>query len=144
MRSAKPHELEQNAFHIMTAQLSESELKKWFPVPFQDVDDPWAAPEPSKGALVKLEAGEYVVLDYGKESNQLIVRVPATVDPSSFLASFFREVPLLRSRILWRRPGTRLPRNLAAKQVTVASRSKRYAQSHPERQPKSEAPKRKL
>ena len=143
MRSAKPQELKQSAFPIMTAQLSEAELVKWFPVAFQDIDDPWAAPEPSKGALVKLEAGEYVVLDYGKESNQLIVRIPANVDASSFLASFLREVPPLRSRILWRRPGTRLPRSVAAKQVTVASRLKRHSSVRSERQRKSQATKRK-
>ncbi len=120
MRSARPNELEQNAFPVMTARLSEAELMKWFPISFEDINDPWAAPEPSKGALVRLDAGEYVVLDYGKDSNQLTVRIPASLDASSFLASFFREVPLPHSRVLWRREGARLPRGVAAKQVTAA------------------------
>ena len=114
MRTAKPDELKETAFPVMTARLSETELGEWFPVSFEDVTDPWAAPEPSKGALVKLDAGEYVVLDYGRESEQLIVRIPANLDPSSFLASFFREVPMPRSRVLWHREGARMPRIVAA------------------------------
>jgi len=130
MRAARPAELKENAFPVMTARLSEAELQRWFPVSFQEVTDPWAAPEPSKGALVRLETGEYVVLDYGKDSNELTVRIPSQLNASSFLASFFREVPLPRSRVLWRRAGARLPRNIAAKQVTVrASRGSLDASS---------------
>jgi len=103
MRTARPAELKENAFPVMTARLSEAKLQKWFPVSFQEITDPWAAPEPSKGALVRLETGEHVVLDYGRDSNELIVRIPSQLDASSFLASFFREVPLPRSRVLWRR-----------------------------------------
>jgi hypothetical protein len=94
----------------MTAKLSESELTRWFPIFFQEISDPWAAPEPSKGALVRLDAGEYVVLDYGKDSNQLTVRIPLDLDASACLASLFREVPLPRSRVLWRRADARLPK----------------------------------
>lgn len=119
MRTAKPIELKENAFPVMTAKLSEVELTRWFPVAFQEISDPWAAPEPSKGALVKLDAGEYVVLDYGKDSKQLTVRIPSALDASACLASLFREVPLPRSRILWRRADVRLPRHLAAKSVVA-------------------------
>ncbi|HXA17631.1 MAG TPA: hypothetical protein VN380_11605 [Thermoanaerobaculia bacterium] len=129
MRTAKPNELKENAFPVMTARLSETELTKWFPISFQEIDDPWAAPEPSKGALVRLDAGEYVVLDYGKDSNQLTVRIPTALDASACLASLFREVPLPRSRILWRRPDVRLPKHIAARTavapaVTRSFRSK--------------------
>jgi hypothetical protein len=121
MRRAAPHELKESALPVMTARLSEAELGKWFPVSFDEITDPWAAPEPSLGALVSLAAGEHVVLDYGRESKQLIVRIPATLDATSFLASFFREVPMPRSRILWRREGTQLPRTVAAKQVALTA-----------------------
>ena len=80
----------------MTAGLTENELTEWFPISFQEIDDPWAAPEPSKGALVKLDAGEYIVLDYGKDSSQLTIRIPSGIDASECLASLFREVPLPR------------------------------------------------
>ena len=105
----------------MTAKLTEGELTDWFPVSFQEIDDPWAAPEPSKGALVKLDAGEYVVLDYGKDSSQLTVRIPSGIDASECLASLFREVPLPRSRVLWRRADARLPRHVAANTVVAPS-----------------------
>ena len=123
MRAAKPGELKENAFPVMTARISERELGQWFPVAFQEISDPLATPEPSKGALVKLEGGEYVVLYWGCDSEELTVRIPANVDPSTFLGSFFREVPLPRSRVSWRRPGARLPQVVAARRVT-ASRKK--------------------
>jgi hypothetical protein len=125
VRAANPDELKENAFPVMTAKLSEGELKKWFPISFQEISDPWAAPEPSKGALIKLEAGEYVVLDYGKDSSQLTVRIPSGIDASACLASLFREVPIPRSRVLWRRPDARLPRHVAAN--TVVARAPKSA-----------------
>jgi hypothetical protein len=94
----------------MTARLSEAELLEWLPVPFDDIDDPLATPEPSKGALIQLEDGAYVVVYYGKDSKQLTLEIPeATRDSSELVASFFDEVPLLLSRVLWHRPDTRLP-----------------------------------
>jgi hypothetical protein len=119
VRTAQPNELRENAFPVMTATLSEVELTKWFPVSFQEISDSWAAPEPSKGALIKLDAGEYVVLDYGKESRQLTVRIPGALDASACLASLFREAPIPRSRILWRRADVRLPKHIAARTVVA-------------------------
>ena len=133
MQTARPDELKENALPVMTARLSEAELLEWFPVSFEEITDPWAAPEPSKGALIRLESGEYVVLDYGKESNQLIVRIPQNVDPSRLLASFFREVPMPRSRVLWHRAGAKLPRNLAARRVAIRGSRSRNHSSRPKR-----------
>jgi hypothetical protein len=132
MRAAKPDELQEHALPVMTARISDAELAKWFPVAFETITDPWATPEPSKGALVKLDAGEYFVLYFGEDSKQLTLRIPPSVDASIFLMSFFREVPLPRSRVLWRRPGTRLPRTVAAQQVSAprtASRARAKASS---------------
>ena len=122
MRAASPDELRENAFPVMTARISEAELEHWFPVPFQEITDSWATLEPSRGALIKLNAGDYVVLYWGRDSEELTVRIPAHVEPSNFLAAFLSEVPIPRSRVSWRRPGTHLPRNVAAKQVSVRSR----------------------
>jgi len=110
LRTANPNELNEEAFPVITARLTETELTNWFPVSFQEISDPWAAPETSKGALIRLDAGEYLVLDYGKDSSQLTVRIPTALDASACLASLFREVPLPRSRILWRRPDVRMPK----------------------------------
>src|SRR5437879_2273032 len=123
MRVAAPDELNENAFPVMTAKLTEGELAEWFPISFQEISDPWAAPEPSKGALIKLDAGEYVVLDYGKDSSQLTVRIPSGLDASECLASLLREVPLPRSREVWRRSDARLQRNVAANTVVAPARA---------------------
>jgi len=110
MRRAGPQELTTRAYPVMTARISEAELDQWLPVPFDDIDDPLAAAEPSKGALVQLEAGSYIVVYYGKDSGQLFVEIPDTTrDSSALIADFFREVPLPISRVLWHRSDITLP-----------------------------------
>ena len=112
----------------MTARLNEAELLEWLPVPFDDIDDPLATPEPSKGALIQLENGAYVVVYYGKDSNQLILEIPeATRDSSELVASFFHEVPLPLSRVLWHRPDTELPATSDVPKTTEPIRAKRSA-----------------
>jgi hypothetical protein len=119
MRAAKPNELKTHAYPVIAAAISEKELAKWFPVPFQDITDPQEAAEPSKAALIKLDAGDYFVLYYGQLSNQLTLRIPTSVDASSFLSSLFREVPIPRARIVWRRQDAHLPKHIAAKTVVA-------------------------
>jgi hypothetical protein len=125
MRVAKPNELKSHAFPILTARVSESELTKWFPVRFQQIDDPQEAAEPSKAALIKLDTGDYFVLYYGEISKQLMLRIPETSDASAFLSALFREVPIPRTRILWRREGARLPRHIAANRVSAPTARRR-------------------
>jgi len=112
MRVAKPDELKSVAVPVMTARVSETELSEWFPIRFNDVNDPEATPEPSKGALLKLTSGPYFVVYWGELSKQLTLQIPRTTDASDFLAAFLREVPLPKSRILWRREDARLPRGV--------------------------------
>jgi hypothetical protein len=120
MRSAKPNELRSHAYPVLTAAISSSELSNWFPVPFHYLTDPQETPEPSKAAVIKLDAGQYFVLSYGELSNQLMLRIPTSSDASAFLQAFFREVPLPRARIVWRRQDARLPRTVAAKTVSLS------------------------
>jgi len=95
----------------MTAQITERELRKWMPVPFERIDDPWAVREPSKAALIQLGSGAYVVVWYGETSQQLLLEIPETgVDGTQVLVDFFGEVPLPRSRVLWHRPDVVLPK----------------------------------
>jgi hypothetical protein len=129
MRVAKPTELKTNAFPVLTARISDSELSKWFPVRFQHITDPQEAAEPSKAAVVKLDAGEYFVLYFGEISKQLTLRIPSATDATTFLGSLLREVPLPRGRILWRREDVQLPRRVAAKRVTTRS-SRRSSSAH--------------
>jgi hypothetical protein len=122
MRVAKPNELKTHALPVLTARISERELAKWFPVSFQHIDDPQEAPEPSKAALIKLDAGDYFVLYYGEISNQLTLRIPESTDGSAFLSALLREVPLPRTRIIWRREDARLSRQIAAYRLTAPRR----------------------
>lgn len=125
MRTAKPNELTTHAYPVLAAAISEAELSKWFPVSFHHITDPQEAAEPSKAALVKLDAGEYFVLYYGELSNQLMLRIPTSTNASEFLSSLFKEVPLPRGRIVWRRQDARLPRRVAAKTLTVSGTTPR-------------------
>lgn len=125
MRTARPTELKTHAYPVLTAAISEDELSRWFPVRFHHITDPQEAAEPSRAALIKLDSGHYFVLYYGELSNQLMLRIPTSTDGSAFLSSLFREVPLPRARIVWRRQDARLPRNVAAKTASISGRKAR-------------------
>ena len=127
MRAAKPNELTTHAYPVLAAAISEAELTKWFPVPFQHITDPEEAAEPSKAAVIKLDDGAHFVLFYGELSNQLTLRIPSSVDASGFLQSLFREVPLPRGRIVWRRRDARIPSHVAAKTVAAVPRKAAHA-----------------
>lgn len=122
MRSADPNELQTHAYPVMTAAISEAELTEWFPVRFQHVTDPQEAAEPSRAALVRLDTDECFALIYGELSNQIMLRIPTSVDAAAFMRSFFREVPLPTSRIIWRRQDAQLPRQVAANVVQAPRR----------------------
>ena len=124
MRAGKPHELTTEAFPVLTARVSEAALSKWFPVSFHHITDPQEAAEPSKAALIRLDAGDYFVLYWGELSKQLMLRIPSATNASRFLNALFREVPLPRTRIVWRRQDAKLPRHIAAKRVTTASKNR--------------------
>jgi len=129
MRAAKAKELRVNAFPVLTARVSGTELSKWFPVEFHDLTHPQEVPEPSKAALIKLDTGEYFVLFWGEISKQMMLRIPAATDASKFLDAFFKEVPLPRRRILWHRDDARLPKTVAAKLMSIPERRKSTAKS---------------
>jgi len=98
----------------MTAHLNEEELSGWLPVSFDDITDPLATPEPSKGALIQLDSGAYLVLYYGQDSQQLSVEIPeATSDASKLISAFLSEASLPPERILWHRKDITLPEEFA-------------------------------
>lgn len=110
MRRAAPNELRSTAAPAITARVSEAELQRWFPVPFDEIAEPLAVPEPTRSALVQLEYGAYIVVSYGKDSGQLFVDIPETTpNVSDLIAAFFREVPLPMSRVIWHRDDITLP-----------------------------------
>jgi hypothetical protein len=126
MRRADPRELAVPALPVVTARLTEAELSKWLPIRFDAIDDPLQVPEPSLAALAELDSGGFVVLTYGKDSNQLTVELPqATKSFSSLLAAFFREAPIPASRVLWHRRGTRLPKRVRLRPLPVATAARK-------------------
>jgi hypothetical protein len=120
MRGARPEELKHAANPMLTARLSESELAEWFPVAFEEIADPWATPEPSKGAIIRLDYGEHIVIYWGYDSNELTVETPNVVPDQHVLASLLREVPQLKSRILWQRPDERSGERSSARRMRIA------------------------
>jgi hypothetical protein len=104
MRAANANELTERAVPVLAARLSEAELADLIPVEFQDINDPEATAEPSKGALIQLAAGPLVVLFYGKESGRLVLESPASANATRNVLLFFKEVPIPKSRVLWTRP----------------------------------------
>jgi hypothetical protein len=122
MRGARPEELKHAANPMLTARLSESELAEWFPVAFEEITDPWATPEPSKGALIRLDSGEYIVIYWGYDSSELTVEIPNVIPDKHVLASLLREVPQLKPRILWQRPDERPSGELSSPKRILASR----------------------
>jgi hypothetical protein len=125
MRIAQADELQVNALPVLAAEISESELSNWFPFKLHRLTHPQEVPEPSKAALIRLDTGDYFVLFWGEISNQMILRIPEATNASKFLSAFFKEVPLPRGRILWRRSDARLPRQVAANDVSAPRRVKR-------------------
>ena len=108
MRRAKPDELSTEAFAVLTAEVSEPELKKLFPVEMEEIDS-LAEPEPSVGALVQLRSGPYVVVIYGKETHTMKVLVPQGTDPIKGIEQVLAEVPIPKRRIRWRHEPNPVP-----------------------------------
>lgn len=127
MRTAKPSELTEHAVPVLAARMTESELSDWIPVKFQDINDPEATAEPAKGALIKLAAGPFVVLFYGKESGRLVLELPPSDNVAANLRSFFDEVPIPSSRITWHRPDIQFPLKPPTKRARLAPSVPRIA-----------------
>jgi hypothetical protein len=96
-----------NADPIVTANLSETELLEWLPIPFTEINDPYVELEPSLAALVQMDSGRYVHLVYYRESHFVMIEVPINEEMNAVLADLFREVPQLQSRVTWYRDDVR-------------------------------------
>jgi hypothetical protein len=88
---------------VLVVQLSPSDLATAVPVPLQPLD-PFAEPEPSRGATVQLHSGRYVVLIYGDVTNRLSVH--AGSDATTAVADFLQEAKIPRAAIVWERSAT--------------------------------------
>lgn len=102
MRRARPEELQTEATTVLEAHVSEAELARILPVQMVELDV-WAEPEPSKGALIQLDNGQYVAVTYGKVTETVQVLLPEGSDLAAGIEAFLSEVPLNPDTIFWRR-----------------------------------------
>jgi len=94
-----PPQLARRLRPAVEATLTPKQLAKIFAdVEFKTIE-PFAAPEPSIGAAVRLASGRVATLAYGKGSHLLRVDLPAHDSVKAFLG----EVTLPREAITWRR-----------------------------------------
>jgi hypothetical protein len=107
MRDAKVAELKTHTRPVLTARLSARELATVFPVEMHPIKNPFELYEPCRAALVQLDGGQYCLLWYAEISRQLMLRIPSNTNASEFLGALFREVPLMRERLLWLRKDAR-------------------------------------
>jgi hypothetical protein len=100
MQNAKPEELREETVVVLQAKIGEPQLHQLFPVKLEELD-PLAEPEPSVGALVRLNSGDLIVVTYGRETDTLSLQMPESEPAARILAAFFEEVPLWRENIIW-------------------------------------------
>ncbi len=102
MRTAPPETLSSDVRPALTAHVSESDFLRLFPVLFNEVDT-LAAAEPSKAALLRLDTGRLVVVEYGTITSTVTVSVPLDADAGETLVDLLLEAPLegLGSTIEW-------------------------------------------
>ena len=94
MRKASPDDSLIDEFVIFERPLSEEDLTQFFPIEFEDIDV-LAAPEPSMGAMIRLESGHHLVIIYGKITHSLAVLKPPNENTGEVLQALFNEVPQL-------------------------------------------------
>lgn len=100
MRRADPEELREDVRPGLLLSVSEDRLRELFPVGFTALA-PAAEPEPSKGALVRLGSGHYVVVVYGTVTERATVSFPVSADVHRVMDALLGEVPLQSSEIVW-------------------------------------------
>jgi hypothetical protein len=100
MHTAPPDALLIDVRPALTAHVSESDFLRLFPVQFDEVDA-LAAAEPSKAALLRLDSGRLVVVEYGSITSTVTVSVPFDADARETLVDLLLEAPLDGSTIEW-------------------------------------------
>ncbi len=100
MKRAEPKELQEDTIPGLVLELSEARRQELFPVPFEAMDS-FSEPEPSEGALVRLENGLQVVVVYGKVTHRTTLSFPAGADLTTALPTVFAELSIRPSEIVW-------------------------------------------
>ena len=102
MRYARPTELTEAVVPVLQLRLSEQEFDELFPVKTVSLD-PLAAAEPSRGALIRLDSGSYVVVTYGEITQRALVEVPGSADAPNVVRELLSEVDVPSTAIEWNR-----------------------------------------
>lgn len=84
----------------LIARIPSAELERLFPVQFVDLD-PLAAAEPSRGALLRLQSGRMVVIEYGLVTSRLTVSVPTSANIAETLIDLLNEARIDMDRVEW-------------------------------------------
>jgi hypothetical protein len=100
MRRARPDQLNEDAVPAMVLQASEHRVGELFPVPFSIVDS-FAEAEPSRAALVELESGSLVAVNYGTVTHRVTVSVPVSKDVRRTIDALVRETGIQRDEVVW-------------------------------------------
>ena len=100
MRRAHPDALSEDATPGVVLDLSELRLRELFPVRFSRMDA-LSEPEPSKGALVRLNSGLHVVVAYGTITHRATLSFPVSADLRQAIRTVFDEVRIRPSEIVW-------------------------------------------
>lgn len=100
MRVETPEALHHDVRPVLTARIAEADLARLFPIQFSDLDS-LAAPEPSRAALVRLERGSLVVVEYGTITSRLTVSVPDNADMVQTLVDLLDEIEIPDAAIDW-------------------------------------------
>jgi|SRR5450759_623055 hypothetical protein len=126
MQRVSPEALKTEASPVLRAQLAEDRVKKLFPVQFDEVD-PWAASEPTKGALVRLEKGDLFVVTYGMATHTLEISLPKVKDVRSVVTRILEEAPIEPADIEWKTSALNPPGKPSLRGIASSSPSRRIA-----------------
>lgn len=128
MRYAQPSELTENVVPVLQLRLSERQFDAMFPVKTVDLD-PLAAPEPSRGALIQLDSGSYVVVTYGEVTHLAVVEVPRSAHAPKVIRELFSEIDVPSSVIEWNVVGVKPPAKRLRRAAATARAVEKTAKS---------------
>lgn len=100
MRNASPDALRSDIRPALVAHLGAAEFENVFRVDFQDLD-PFDAAEPSRAALVRLDSGKLIVVEYGLSTSTLTVSVPEDADVNETVCDLLQETGIDTGAIDW-------------------------------------------
>lgn len=105
MIKASPEELQTEVTPVIQAGLDESTVRQLIPVDFESLG-PLVGPEPSMGALLRLETGLLAVAIYGLVTQTLLLKVAEDKVSEESVRALLEEIQLPRQSIRWQHPAT--------------------------------------